>query len=225
MRIYFILRHFLIIAYLYFSNPCPNLNPSPNPKAYPSPSPDPSPYPSPNPYPNLILVPTLTLTLALTLNKNFFPNPSPSANPNHSPDHKANPSPNPDRYRSLALDLDLVTLTYISRSDEVSALSFTFPSSRPIGYAADTTVFSILYFHSLTHLKITRVYFYHSLFSNFTMITCSCNEYLLKTHFHTGKLGYAGIYLFFLIFGPKHRLWVLVRTVSLEPPRRGGSNV
>ena len=47
--------------------------------------------------------------------------------------------------------------------------------------------------------------------------TCPCNEYPLKPHFYLVKLGFAGVYLFFLIFAPKHRLWVLVRTAS---PRR-----
>ena len=28
--------------------------------------------------------------------------------------------------------------------------------------------------------------------------TCLCNEYLLKPHFYIAKLGYAGVYLFFL---------------------------
>ena len=32
--------------------------------------------------------------------------------------------------------------------------------------------------------------------------------------FDIAKLGYAGVYLIFLIFAPKHRLWVLVRTAS-----------
>ena len=36
----------------------------------------------------------------------------------------------------------------------------------------------------------------------------------LKPHFHIVKLEYAGVYLFFLIFGPKYRLWVLVRTAK-----------
>ena len=36
----------------------------------------------------------------------------------------------------------------------------------------------------------------------------------LIPHFYIAKLGYAGIYLFFLILAPKHRLWVLVRTAS-----------
>ena len=42
----------------------------------------------------------------------------------------------------------------------------------------------------------------------------------LKPHFYIAKLGYAGVYLFFLF---------LLKNIdcgySLEPPRRGGSNV
>ena len=34
----------------------------------------------------------------------------------------------------------------------------------------------------------------------------------LKPHFYIVKVGFAGVYLFFLFFAPKHRLWVLVRT-------------
>ena len=44
--------------------------------------------------------------------------------------------------------------------------------------------------------------------------TCPCNVYSLKPHFYIVKQGYAGVYLFFLIFAPKHRLWVPVRTAS-----------
>ena len=51
--------------------------------------------------------------------------------------------------------------------------------------------------------------------------TCPCNVYSLIPHIYIAKLGYRGVYLFFLIFAPKHRLCVH----SLEPPRRGGSNV
>ena len=36
----------------------------------------------------------------------------------------------------------------------------------------------------------------------------------LESHFYMVKLWYVGVYLFFLIFGPKHTLWVLVRTAS-----------
>ena len=47
--------------------------------------------------------------------------------------------------------------------------------------------------------------------------TCPCNVYPLIPHFYIAKLGYGEVYLFFFIFAPKHRLWVLVRTAS---PRR-----
>ena len=47
-----------------------------------------------------------------------------------------------------------------------------------------------------------------------------CNVYHLEPHFYVAKLGYAGVYLFFLF---------LLKNIdcgySLEPPRRGGSNV
>ena len=33
-----------------------------------------------------------------------------------------------------------------------------------------------------------------------------------EPHFYREKLGFAGVYLFFLILAPKHRMWVLVRT-------------
>ena len=50
--------------------------------------------------------------------------------------------------------------------------------------------------------------------------TCPCNEYPLKPHFYRVKLGYAGVYLFFLFLFQN-----LDCGYSLEPPRRGGSNV
>ena len=47
--------------------------------------------------------------------------------------------------------------------------------------------------------------------------TCPCDVYPLEPHFYIDKLGYArvcrGIPIF-LIFAPKRRLWVLVRTAS-----------
>ena len=49
--------------------------------------------------------------------------------------------------------------------------------------------------------------------------TCPCNEYPLKPHFYIVKLGYAGVYLFFLFL-----LQNIDCGYSLEPPRRGGSN-
>ena len=41
-----------------------------------------------------------------------------------------------------------------------------------------------------------------------------------KPHFYIVKVGFAGVYLFFFIFAPNTDCWY-----SLEPPRRGGSNV
>ena len=62
-------------------------------------------------------------------------------------------------------------------------------------------------------------------------ITCPCNEHPLTPHFYIEKVGFTRVYIFFLfllqgihiflIFAPKHRLWVLVRTGS----NVGGSNV
>ena len=41
----------------------------------------------------------------------------------------------------------------------------------------------------------------------------------LIPHFYMVKLGFAGVYIIFLISVQKHRLWY-----TLEPPHRGGSN-
>ena len=49
------------------------------------------------------------------------------------------------------------------------------------------------------------------------MKTCPYNVYPLKPHFYIEKLGYAGVYLFLL--------QNIDCGYSLEPPRRGGSNV
>ena len=46
--------------------------------------------------------------------------------------------------------------------------------------------------------------------------TCPCNEHPLTPHFYKGKVGFTGVYIFFLIFALKHRSWVLVRTASLR---------
>ena len=50
--------------------------------------------------------------------------------------------------------------------------------------------------------------------------TCPCNVYPLEPHFYIAKLGYAGVYLFFLFM-----LQNIDCGYSLEPPRRGGSNM
>ena len=47
-------------------------------------------------------------------------------------------------------------------------------------------------------------------------ITCPCNEHPLTPHFYIEKVGFTRVYIFFLIFAPKHRLWVLVRTASVR---------
>ena len=50
--------------------------------------------------------------------------------------------------------------------------------------------------------------------------TCPCNVYPLEPHFYIEKLGFVGVYLFFLFL-----LQNIDCGYSLEPPRRGGSNV
>ena len=50
--------------------------------------------------------------------------------------------------------------------------------------------------------------------------TCPWSLYPRKPHFYIAKLGYAGVYLFFLFL-----LQNIDCGYSLEPPRRGGSNV
>ena len=52
------------------------------------------------------------------------------------------------------------------------------------------------------------------------MITCPCKEDSLTSHFYIVKLGFTGVFNFFLSFALKHRLWVLIRTASMN-----GSNV
>ena len=42
------------------------------------------------------------------------------------------------------------------------------------------------------------------------------NDDPLKPHFYIVKLGFIGVYIIFLISAQKHRLWVVVRTVSLR---------
>ena len=50
--------------------------------------------------------------------------------------------------------------------------------------------------------------------------TCPCNVYPFEPHFYIVKLEYAGVYLFFLFL-----LQNIDCGYSLEPPRRGGSNL
>ena len=50
--------------------------------------------------------------------------------------------------------------------------------------------------------------------------TCPCNVYPHEPHFYIAKLGYTGVYLFFLFL-----LQNIDCGYSLEPHRRGGSNL
>ena len=52
-----------------------------------------------------------------------------------------------------------------------------------------------------------------SIYSSITK-TCLYNFDPFKPHFYIVKLGFTGVYIIFLISAQKHRLWVLVRTVS-----------
>ena len=46
--------------------------------------------------------------------------------------------------------------------------------------------------------------------------TCLYNFDPLKPNFYVVKLGFTGVYIIFLTFAQKLRLWVLVRTASLR---------
>ena len=76
--------------------------------------------------------------------------------------------------------------------------------------------------HGTIKLLSHRPLFYLSLYIDQYIIrkTCQCNIYPLKPQFYIANLGYAGVYLFFLFL-----LQNIDCGYSLEPPRRGGSNV
>ena len=48
------------------------------------------------------------------------------------------------------------------------------------------------------------------------MQTCPCNVDPVTPHLYIVKLGFTGVYIFFLIFSLKHRFWVLVRIAQME---------
>ena len=56
----------------------------------------------------------------------------------------------------------------------------------------------------------------HYDFAAFMMLTCPCNVDPLTPHFYIVKLGFTVVYITFLFFALKHRLWVLVRTPSMR---------
>ena len=68
--------------------------------------------------------------------------------------------------------------------------------------------------------SVAQVHISHHLTSMSIRKACPCNEYPLKPHFYIAKLGYAGVFLFFLFL-----LQNIDCEYLLEPPRRGGSNV
>ena len=47
-------------------------------------------------------------------------------------------------------------------------------------------------------------------------ITCLYNFDPLKPHFYIVKRGFTGVYIIFLIFAQKHRLWILIRIVKVD---------
>ena len=55
--------------------------------------------------------------------------------------------------------------------------------------------------------------------------TCPCNVYPLEPHFYIAKLGYGGVYLFFLFLLQNIDCGYSLEPPQLEPPRRGGSNM
>ena len=77
-------------------------------------------------------------------------------------------------------------------------------------------------FFSLTNTTVASQYIFFALVGVFMSITktCPCNIYPLEPHFYIEKLGHKGVYLFFLFL-----LQNIDCGYSLEPPRRGGSNM
>ena len=81
---------------------------------------------------------------------------------------------------------------------------------------------NLFFFHVCVHSnwkeKLLPCYQHLKFFENI-MKSCPCNEYPLKPHFYS-KTGVCRVYLFFLFL-----LQSIDCGYSLEPPRRGGSNV
>ena len=57
-----------------------------------------------------------------------------------------------------------------------------------------------------------------------TRKTCPCNVYPLEPHFYTAKLGYRGVYLFFLIFAHTHTHTLRERQRERESERERESD-
>ena len=77
----------------------------------------------------------------------------------------------------------------------------------------------------LSHIPLITFWFWNEInFSQLseTVVKYSSWKHTTKTynfdphklHFYIVKLGFTGVYIIFLIFALKHRLWVLIRTAS-----------
>ena len=109
---------------------------------------------------------------------------------------------------------------------KIFAVYFTFffciPFSDQIYCYLMVSLFHIMQTRGLFWLQIQK---YHETklliqLKRYIRKTCPCNEYPLKPHFYIVKLGYAGVDLLFLFL-----LQNIDCGYSLEPPRRGCSNV
>ena len=72
----------------------------------------------------------------------------------------------------------------------------------------------------LLAIMVLKIVFRLCVLIRYIRKTCPCNVYPVEPHFYIAKLGVAGVYLFFLFL-----LQNIDCGYSLEPPRRGGSNV
>ena len=86
--------------------------------------------------------------------------------------------------------------------------------------AIETYIYIYIYIYQKDDIAFKLTYIF---LSCNIMITCPCTIDPLTPHFYMVKLGFTGIYILFLIFAQKHKLWVLVRTASSSS--LGGSNV
>ena len=86
-------------------------------------------------------------------------------------------------------------------------------SLRNIQFCSVETSIFITEEHIQLHFSMVNA---GSVFVTHIMKTCLYNFDPLKPHFYIVKLGFTGVYIIFLIFAQKHRLWVLVRTASLR---------
>ena len=67
-----------------------------------------------------------------------------------------------------------------------------------------------------TQVVTGKILTIHPAVNRYIMLTCLSNLHPLAPHLFIVKLGFTGVYIFFIIFALKHRLWVLVRTTSLR---------